>query len=144
MPETPQRPYPSNRFYLEIDGTVRALFVEVSGLQVETDVLEYAEGGNNGFVHRLPGRTRIGNLTLKRGMVVDSEMFTWYMDIAAGRKINRRNVSLIVYDIDAKELQRWNFFAAYPVRWVGPQLSATSTTNAVETIELAHAGMQMD
>ncbi|MCU0492863.1 MAG: phage tail protein [Chloroflexaceae bacterium] len=135
--------HPLSRFYVVIDGVAQAAFTELSGLQVETDVLEYAEGGNNGFVHRLPGRTRVGNITLKRGITASNELFKWYMNIAAGKKIDRRNLSIIMYDVAGKELLRWNFLRAYPVKWVGPQFDAGSNVNAVETLELAHAGLQM-
>ena len=50
--------YPNCRFYVEIDGMAQAVFTEVSGLQLEMEVMEYQEGGNNDFVHRLPGRTK--------------------------------------------------------------------------------------
>ena len=49
--------YPSCRFYVMIDDKAQGVFTEVSGLQVEVDVMEYQEGGNNSFVHRLPGFT---------------------------------------------------------------------------------------
>lgn len=133
---------PIHRFYLQIDGVNLAIFLEVEGLQVETDIFEYVEGGNNGFVHKLPGQTRVGNLTLKRGLVATNELFDWYMKVASGT-IERRNLSVIIYTYDGSELRRWNFFDAYPVRWVGPSLSADTTSPAVETMEIAHAGMQL-
>jgi phage tail-like protein len=133
---------PIHRFYLQIDGVNMAVFMEIDGLKVETDIFEYVEGGNNGFVHKLPGQTRVGNLTLKRGMVANNELFNWYMKVAAGT-IERRNLSVIIYSYSNEELRRWNFFNVYPVRWVGPALSADQTNAAVEEMELAHAGMQL-
>jgi phage tail-like protein len=135
--------YTTSRFYVMIDGTAQAVFTEVSGLQIETEVQEYAEGGNNGFVHRLPGRTRVGNITLKRGLTGSNELFKWYMQIASGQKIDRRNISLVMYDVAGVELLRWNFLMAYPVKWIGPQFEATGNAAAIETLELAHAGLQM-
>lgn len=134
--------YVSSRFYVMIDGVAQAIFTEVSGLQVETEVMEYAEGGNNGFIHRLPGRTKVSNLTLKRGIVSSNDLFKWYMKIARG-KIDRRNLSVVMYDIAAKEVMRWNFIKAYPIKWVGPSFAADTERNAVETLELAHDGMQL-
>lgn len=131
-----------HRFYLQIDGVNLAIFMEISGLQVETDTFEYIEGGNNGFVHKLPGQTRVGNLTFKRGLVATNELFNWYMQVAAG-KIERRNLSVIIYTYGGEELRRWNFFNAYPVRWIGPSLNAEATDAAIESVEIAHAGMQL-
>lgn len=133
----------SGRFYIFIGSEAQALFTELSGLQVETEVYEYAEGGNNGFVHQLPGRTRVGRLTLKQGMTTTNTLFLWYMDIAYGKKVDRRNVSVAFYSEAGTELRRWNFINAYPVRWVGPQLEAGSSATAIETLELAHDGLQL-
>jgi phage tail-like protein len=137
-----QESYGNSRFYVKIDNMTQADCTEVSGLQVETVVQDYEEGGNNGFVHRMPGRTKVGNLTLKRGITKSNEFFKWYADIASG-KINRRNVSVIMYDTAGTELVRWNFINAYPVKWVGPQFSADGKTVAIETLELAHDGLQL-
>jgi phage tail-like protein len=137
-----QEAYTNCRFYVKIDELTQAVFTEVSGLQVETMVQDYEEGGNNGFVHRMPGRTKVSNLTLKRGITKSNEFFKWYAQIATGT-INRRNLSVIMYDTAGNELVRWNFIKAYPVKWVGPQFSADGKTMAIETLELAHDGIQL-
>lgn len=134
---------PNCRFYVQIDGINQAVFTDVSGLQIETTVQEYEEGGNNGFVHRLPGRTKVSNLTLKRGMTTSNEFFKWCLQMAQG-KVVRRNVSVIIYDPTGNTvLCRWDFINAFPVKWVGPQFTAGSNAMAIETLELAHDGMKL-
>jgi phage tail-like protein len=128
------------RFYVKIDGMATAVFTEMSGLQVETVVTEYEEGGNNGFVHRLPGRTKVSNLTLKRGIVASNEFFNWYSEILQG-KLKYRHVDVLVYDAEGKELAKWSFANAFPVKWIGPQLAADGKNAAIETLELAHEGL---
>ena len=128
------------RFYVKIDGMTSAVFTEMSGLQVETVVTEYEEGGNNGFVHRLPGRTKVGNLTLKRGVVATNEFFNWYSEILQG-KLKYRHVDVLVFDSEGNELAKWSFANAYPVKWTGPQLAADGKNAAIETLELAHEGL---
>lgn len=130
------------RFYVLIEGVAQAVFTEVGGLQIETEVTDYAEGGNNRFVHRVPGRTKVANLTLKRGMASSNELFKWYIKTING-EAERRNLSVVMYDTGGKEVLRWDFIKAYPVKWVGPQLSAASNTSAVETLELAHEGLAL-
>ena len=137
-----QEAHTNCRFYVKIDDMTQAIFSEVNGLQIETVVQDYEEGGNNGFVHRLPGRTKVGNLTLKRGITKSNEFFKWYTAIASGT-ITRRNISVIMYDAAGNELIRWNFIKAYPVKWAGPQFSADGKTMAIETLELAHDGLQL-
>jgi phage tail-like protein len=128
------------RFYVRIGNETQAVFTEVGGLQVETTVQDYEEGGNNAFVHRLPGRTKVGNLTLKRGITQGNEFFKWYSDVASGR-IDRKNVSLVVFSPKGDVIAQWDFEGAFPIKWVGPQLVADGTALAVETLELAHAGL---
>src|SRR5947208_387764 len=108
----PAEAYANSRFYVEIDNDTEAVFTEVSGLQMETDVMTLEEGGENSFVHRLPGRTKIGNVTLKRGMSNSNEFFTWCADVARG-EVKRRNVSIVMYDTAGKVLLRWHFLNAY-------------------------------
>jgi phage tail-like protein len=134
--------YANCRFYVEIDGIKTAVFTEVSGLQVETTVMEYEEGGHNDFVHRLPGRTKVSNLTLKRGMTKSNEFHKWCLQVMQGT-ITRRNISVIMYDAKGRELMRWNFIKAYPVKWVGPQFQSTGNAAAIETLELAHRGLDV-
>jgi phage tail-like protein len=128
------------RFYVEMSGFTQAVFTEMSGLQLETTVTEYEEGGNNGFIHRLPGRSKVGNLTLKRGITDSNDFFKWYLDILQG-KITTRNVSVVMYDAEGTQVARWNFANAFPVKWVGPQFAADGKSAAVETLELAHDGL---
>ncbi len=134
--------YPNCRFYVQVDKVMAAVFTEVGGIQVETTFFDYEEGGNNGFVHRLPGRTKASNLTLKRGMSKSNDFFKWHANIARG-KIDRRNVSIIMFDAGGNELMRWNLLRAYPVKWVGPQFNATGGQMVIETLELAHEGLDV-
>ena len=135
-----QEAYANCRFYVEISGIPQAVFTEVSGLQVETEFEEYREGGNNDFVHCLPGPTKVSRLTLKRGMTGSNDFFRWYLEILQG-KMTSRNISVVMYDAQGKELIRWNFAKAYPVKWIGPQFTADGTVVAVETLEFAHEGL---
>jgi phage tail-like protein len=131
---------PNYRFYVSIDHIPHAVFTEVSGLQLETVVFDYEEGGNNTFVRRMPGRTKVGNVTLKRGITKSNEFLKWYVNFMNG-KIQRRSISVIMYDLDGKELLRWHFVNAFPVKWSGPQFSADGKAIAIETLELAHEGL---
>lgn len=131
---------PSWRFYLNIGADTAAVFTEVSGLQAEMETLDIEEGGENSFVHRLPGRIKSSNLTLKRGMTKSNELYKWFADVASG-KVDRKNVSLVIYDVKGEPLATWNFNNAYPVKWSGPQFQAAGNAAAIETLELAHDAM---
>src|SRR3954453_402437 len=89
---------PNCRFYLQIGDQTTAVFTEISGLQAEMETLDVLEGGENAFVHRLPGRIKVGTLSLKRGMSRSNECFKWFADVASGY-VRRQNVSLIIFDV---------------------------------------------
>lgn len=138
-------PFFAAKFWIEIQGIAKAFFTECSGLSVETEVMEYAEGGLNDFVHKLPGRTKFSNITLKRGWAETDELWKWYADVIAG-KIQPKQVSIILYEnkveSPGQEKARWSLDRAYPVKWQGPEFRSDSNAVAVETLELAHSGWQ--
>jgi len=142
MPETGQRvePYPAYIFYVEIGGIAQASFTECTGLDIQIEVLEYAEGGLNTYVHRLPGRTKYADLTLKHGTAGPGELWVWYQQVCQGT-IERKDLSVVLYDPSGGEVRRWNFTGAYPVRWTGPELSAGEYKVAIDTLVIAHQGL---
>jgi len=133
--------HPGSRFYVEIGGVTQAVFTEVSGLTVEMAVEDVEEGGNNDFVHRLPGRCKVGNLTLKRGLTNSGEFLKWNLEVAAKKNFSRKNITVIIYNPDGTEWTRWSFRNAYPVKWSGPQIKSDDTSCAIESLELAHEGL---
>jgi phage tail-like protein len=137
-----QKSHQSCRFYVEISGVTQAVFTEVSGLSLEVATEDVEEGGHNAFVHRMPGRCKVGNLVLKRGMTKSNDLLKWHMQFASG-KVERRHVSVIVYNPDGSESMRWNFTNAFPVKWTGPQFKADDTGTAIESMELAHEGFEL-
>jgi phage tail-like protein len=134
-------PYLSCRFLVEIEGLVVGGFSEVSGLQAETQVEEYREGGVNDFVHRLPKETKYQNITLKRGITDSDVLWTWHRFVVNGI-VMRKNGYIILLDSEGNEKWRWGFTDAYPTKWVGPDFKADGSTVAVETVELVHNGIK--
>lgn len=134
---------PSYRFYVEIGDVKEAVFTEVSGLQVEMDVTEYREGGLNNFAHFLPGPIKANRVTLKRGMTRSNDFLKWHIPNGSAPVV-RKSISVVLYDVEGKRVATWNFHNAYPVKWTGPQLTADGTSVAIESLEIAHEGMQLD
>jgi phage tail-like protein len=134
-------PYLSFRFIVEIDGLVVGGFSEVSGLQVEVEIESYREGGLNEYLHELPGATKYpARLVLKRGFTDSDVLWKWHRDVVQGI-VERKNGSIVLFDTAGAEQWRWNFFEAFPVRWVGPDLRGGTAEVAVETLELSHRGL---
>jgi phage tail-like protein len=132
--------YTTYRFWVEIDGITEAAFSECSGLQVETEVFEWQEGGLNDYVHRLPGRIKFSNITLKRG-IAGAALWEWYCGNFEGQ-IKRRTLSIVLGGYAGATPVRWNIVGALPIKWTGPTLKADANETAVETIELAHHGFK--
>ncbi len=138
-------PFFAAKFWVEIAGLTSAYFTECSGLSAETEVTEYAEGGLNDYVHKLPTRTRYTNITLRRGWVETDDLWQWYSSVIAGQ-IQTKPVSIILYENKvegtAQPKARWDLIQAYPVKWQGPEFRSDGNAIAVETLEIAHSGWQ--
>ena len=133
-------PYMGYRFTVEIEGMIVGGFSEVSGIQSELATQDFEEGGQNEYVHRLPGRMKYPNLVLKHGLTDIETLWRWHRDIVHG-KMSRRNGSVMLLNTNFLEAWRWNFVDAYPVKWTGPQLNAGQSQVAVESVELSHRGL---
>jgi phage tail-like protein len=144
MPETARRvdPYITCYFGVEIDGIEEAVFRECSGLESEIEVLSYEEGGVNDHPHKLPGRAKFPNVILKRGVTDSKDLWEWFSGGIKG-KIERKTVHIILCNAKGEEVRRWTFDGAYPIKWTGPSLNANENTLAIETLELAHEGMEL-
>lgn len=125
------------RFWVQIDSVEVATFAECTGLSVETETFEYAEGGLNTYTHRLPVRTKYGNITLRRGLDPGQDLYRWFMATLDG-KTKRRNVSIKIYGpVGDSPVYQWDLQGAYPVKWTGPDLKTEAGAVAVETLEFA-------
>jgi len=133
-------PYVNLRFAVEIDHVRVALFSECSALTIETETFEYPEGGVNSYTHKLPTRTKYGNITLKRGLDDTQELYDWYLLNVSG-KTKRRNLSIILHGLFGNNSRRWDLMEAYPCKWTGPDLRVDTGAVAVETVEFAHSGL---
>ncbi|RYG35378.1 phage tail protein [bacterium] len=131
------------RFWIQIEGVEVAGFSECSSLTVETEVQEYAEGGLNTYTHKLPVRTKYGNITLKRGMDVGQDLYRWFVESLDGNPKKRRNISIMIYGPkpEGEPVKQWDLIEAWPVKWTGPDMKTDAGAVAVETLEFAHNGV---
>jgi phage tail-like protein len=116
---------------------------------MSTDVFEYQEGGVNEYVHKFPGRTKVSNVTLKRGFATSNELYDWYKEmesnVRAGKRFEFRQVTITLYStVDQTKVMRWTLDKAFPVKWVGPAFKTDEAAVAIETLELAHHGIAVD
>jgi phage tail-like protein len=133
--DRPLEPAVGYRFGVEMQGLVVGWFTECSGLSFERAVVPHEEGGINDRVHQLPGRIRRANLSLKRGLA-DTRLMAWFLEGQQDGGVKRRDVSVILYNADGAETQRWDLIGVYPLKWQGPGPVTGSDQVAVETIEI--------
>ena len=134
-------PFVAFRFDLRFDEESYGGFSECSGLNLETQVQDYLEGGRNDHALKFPTRTVQTNVVLKRG-VVDRRLWDWYYKLTQG-DVKTRNVTILVYDqAGAAVVVEYRLRTAFPCKWSGPELNAAQNNVAVETLELCHQGLE--
>jgi phage tail-like protein len=131
----------SSHFKVSVPGLTIGTFRECNGLSMEFDVFEWAEGGNNEFVHHLPGRMRYPYLTLSSGMTDDLAMQQWFWKTREQAELKEVTIELQTQDAQTK--RAWTFADAFPVRWTGPSIAADASALSTESLEIAHSGLKM-
>ncbi len=123
------------------DQTDLGSWTKCEGLTVEYDVQEVKEGGNNEYVHRLPGRSKYQNLKLTRPIDKDTQKVAdWLASVASDPK--RSTAEIAILDGGGETVASWRLQGIYPVRWSGPTLDTGSNTVALEVLELVHNGFE--
>lgn len=142
-------PYPPRmttlRFDVRIDNIDLGCFTGIDGLTAQYEIKTYAEGGENGYVHQLPGRLSYGTVKLTRPIgPAESQRGTpltvWFRDFAKAGALTTHTASIVAFDGNRTPLAQWNFDGVWPVKYAGPSFSTDSGKMATETFEFAHNG----
>lgn len=148
MPEATDVIRMASGFIFEVDGQQIGMFKEVSGLRADITIETLEEGGQNNFVHKLPGRLSWPNLVMRRGVTNTDNLFKWLLKASgdgfegAGRKVERTTAAVTLLKHGGERVQSWELLDAFPVRWEGPRLAADSNEVAFEELEIAHHGFR--
>lgn len=113
-------------------------FQSVAGLSVDIETEEIAEGGENRFKHKLPVKTKYPNLTLKRGMLIDSAVINWCRDAFENFTFKPVNLTIKLLNDKHQPLTSWNVVHAYPVKWSVEDFNAQESKIVVESFELTY------
>ena len=138
----PPRPVLSDHYFkVSVPGLSIGTFRECTGLSMEFDVFEWAEGGNNEFIHHLPGRMRYPYLAFVGGMTQDNAMQRWFWQTRQQAEL--KEVTIELQTQDGQTSRAWTFADAFPVRWTGPRVAADSHGMASESLDIAHSGLKI-
>jgi phage tail-like protein len=138
-------PISAHQFALEIQGITEATFREASGFGSEHQIIEQKEQSAKGntVIRKIPGTLKWQNITLKRGMTSNSEMWKWRQQVIdGGIEKARLDGSIVGYDEDGNEKIRYNFRRGWPSKWESTAMNAGGNEPVIETIEITHEGLE--
>jgi phage tail-like protein len=136
---TRRDPYSVFRFVVEIDGVLKGGFTKVRGLNRETRVESFREGGVNDFERKLATLTTYPALVLERGLA-DTLLWDWHQKVVEGR-ITRRVITINLRDERGTDIWGWTVQGAFPTKWAVSDFDAASGQVAAESIEFVHHGL---
>jgi phage tail-like protein len=140
-------PVVSYQFAIEVAGIVpiKGYFSEISGLDVEYDVIEYTRFNMLGFpiTQKIPGLPKFSPIQIKRGITSNMGFWMWHEGTSLGLvELLRANATITMFARNYQPLVQWDIVRAWPSKVSGPQISADSGDIAFETITLEHEGLR--
>lgn len=138
-------PLISAMFAVEFQGAIVGAFQECTGMGSENEVIEYKASGPKGqfVIHKVPGRLKWNNITLKRGITDAMDLWDWRKRVEEGQvEEARKDGSIVMFDQTGQEMARWNFTNAWPSKLSGPSANAGENATAIEELEITHEGYE--
>ena len=135
--------YPLVKFHFQVEwGGTKIGFTEVSGLDVETEIVEYREGNSPEYSKiKMPGMQKFSNITLKRGTFKsDNEYFAWWNTVKLNT-IERRDITISLLNEDHEPVVTWKVKNAWPTKIQSTDLKADGNEVAIESMEIVHEGL---
>jgi phage tail-like protein len=139
-----QDPLVSAWFSVDFGGQIKGAFRECTGMGSENEVVEY-KGTENGVpvIHKVPGRMKWNNITLKRGITDSMDMWKWRQQVEKGQiEQSRKNGSIVMHNSEGAAIARWDFIRAWPSKLTGPSANAGNNEVGIEELELTVEGYE--
>ena len=136
----PVWPMPKFRFEVDFGTELKGvLFQEVSGMDAESQVIEYRKSNSPLFsTRKMPGIAKYGSVTLKRGVFVnDNSFWNWHNQISMNT-LQRGTILIKLLDQSGAVTMQWQLNNAWPTKVTSTDLKAEGNEVAVDTIEIAH------
>jgi phage tail-like protein len=132
---------------IEVQGVVSGYFTECSGIGSENELIEHKVVDEKGreSIQKIPGRLKWQDVTLKRGITSNTDIWDWRDQIVQGKVDDaRKNGSIVMFDQAGDEVARWNFENAWPLKVSGPSMKADSNEFGIEELVITHEGLYRD
>jgi phage tail-like protein len=128
-------------FALDVQGVIEGYFSECSGIGSETEIAEQKVVNAKGVqvVLKVPGRLKWGDVTLKRGVTSDMQLWEWRKMVEDGDvKGARKNGSITMFDQTLTPKAKWDFKNAWPSKISGPTPKSDGNDISLEEITIVH------
>jgi phage tail-like protein len=149
--ETVRPPFTAFNFAVEIsvpdisNQLCTAAFAECDGLEMSMEIKTIREGGNNGEQHRLVGPISYGQLTLKRGMTANFDLWHWFNAVLrqpTNQKL-RPDATVIVYAPDGTKNAEFTLKRCLPLKLKAPPLNAKDGLIGIEEFQMAYQSLNL-
>jgi len=144
-------PYPSYNYIVNLNGPrdpekLLGGFSDVSGLSTEIHISEYRDGNEaESHVRKVPGSHKVGDVTLKRGVVDSSDLWDWIYDTETTGVLAQRDVIITLRDEAGNSVQSWKLRNVVPMKYTGPTLAGKGGGEvAMEELVLAAEAFEID
>jgi len=137
--------YPLPKYHFTVNwGGTKIGFTEVTGLDMEIEVIEYRDGADSGFIkQKMPGMIKTSNIVFKRGVFPsDNEFFEWWNTVSLNT-IERRDLIISLLNEEHEPVMTWSVSKAWPTKIQPTELKADGNEYAVEAMEIAHEGLKV-
>ena len=139
-------PYGAFNYVVNFDGgEVFGGFSDVSGIGTEVTVAEYRNGNEKeNHVRKLGGVHKVSDVTLKRGILKDSDVIRWCKDALQGHDIKPAILRVSLLNEEHQPVMTWKVHNAWPRKWSVSDFNATENAIVVETIDICYSYFEVE
>jgi phage tail-like protein len=120
-------------------------FSDVSGLSTDIQVSEYRVGNSReNHVEKHPGLHKVGDVTLKRGIVNSSDLWQWVSDVRLKGIAAQKDVVITLRDESQNAVQSWKLRGVIPLKYTGPTLAGKGGDIAMEELVLSAQALEIN
>jgi phage tail-like protein len=139
-------PYGAFNYLVNFDGDeLLGGFSDVSGIGTEITVAEYRNGNDKeNHVRKLGGVHKVGDVTLKRGILDSKLLFDWIAQARTQGPAAQKSVTITLLDESQAPVQTWVLRGVIPMKYTGPTLAGKGGGEvAMEEIVLSAEALEL-
>ena len=144
------RPYGQFNFLVDLgDGVTDGPdggFQECGPISTSVLVVEYRNGNDReNSPRKLPGLEKVGDVTLRRGIVGSLKLYQWLNDVRNGNVNAYRTVTISLQNEDhTAVVMTWKLLRASPVKYSAGPMNGKGTDVAMEELTITYERLEME